>query len=184
MPTLILTPRYTEDAQLLWRAAGRLGWNVERLRSWRVAEHLKELDWLVHLPAEFRKRSITLATLAEARKGSELAFIKPPNDKSFPARVYQPAELPTDYDEAMAYWSQKSCSGNSSSVVLFSIESFELCRSTPGSASCNATLTMKAQPRKLLRQKTLLMRSCEMIEWGFRGQLSSMWASSPVKGGQ
>ena len=86
MPTLILTPRYTEDAQLLWRAAGRLGWNVERLRSWRVPEHLKGLeepvlymealfgptigeqlglvlgnppeDWLVVLPAEFRKRAI------------------------------------------------------------------------------------------------------------------------------
>ena len=129
MPTLILTPRYTEDAQLLWRAAGRLGWNVERLTSWRVPEHLKELDepvlyvealfgptigeqlglvlgnppedWLVNLPAEFRKRSITLTTLAEARKGVEAAFIKPPNDKSFPAQVYKPAELPTDYDESM-----------------------------------------------------------------------------------
>jgi hypothetical protein len=30
MPTLILTPRFTDDAQALWRAAQRLGWNVER----------------------------------------------------------------------------------------------------------------------------------------------------------
>ena len=29
MPTLILTPRHTDDSQALWRAAGRLGW------SWR-----------------------------------------------------------------------------------------------------------------------------------------------------
>ena len=32
MPTLILTPRHTDDAQALWRAAGRLGWRIERYR--------------------------------------------------------------------------------------------------------------------------------------------------------
>ena len=41
MPTLILTPRYTPDAQALWRAAGRLGWDVERLSSWRVPPELR-----------------------------------------------------------------------------------------------------------------------------------------------
>jgi len=41
MPTLILTPRHTEDSQALWRVAGRLGWGVERLQSWRVPDHLR-----------------------------------------------------------------------------------------------------------------------------------------------
>ena len=40
MPTLILSPRHTEDSQLLWRAAGRLGWGVERLVSWRIPDDL------------------------------------------------------------------------------------------------------------------------------------------------
>jgi ATP-grasp domain, R2K clade family 2 len=37
--------------------------------------------------------------LKVARELSEPAFIKPPNDKSFPARVYEPGDLPLGYDE-------------------------------------------------------------------------------------
>jgi hypothetical protein len=33
MPTLILTPSFTEDSQALWRAAGRIGWDIQRLNS-------------------------------------------------------------------------------------------------------------------------------------------------------
>ena len=130
MTTLVLTPRYTDDSQLLWRAAGRLGWNVERLQTWRIPDHLRNLedpvlyaealfgptlaeqlgiqvenppeDWLPNLPEQYRKRSVTLSTLAQARLGTEVAFIKPPNDKSFPAQVYQPSELPEGYDEGMS----------------------------------------------------------------------------------
>lgn len=43
MPTLIFTPRYTEDSQALWKAAGRLGWNVEQLTNWRVPDHFRQL---------------------------------------------------------------------------------------------------------------------------------------------
>jgi ATP-grasp domain, R2K clade family 2 len=127
MPTLILTPRFTEDAQALWRAANRLGWNVERLRSWEVPEGLRqvpepvlylealfgqtlaaqfglqllepEIDWLPNLPAEYRQRRVSLTTLGACRELVEPAFIKPPNDKSFPAKVYTGAELPHGYDE-------------------------------------------------------------------------------------
>ena len=127
MPTLILTPRFTEDAQALWRAANRLGWNVERLRSWEVPAQLRqvpepvlylealfgqtlaeqfglrllepELDWLPGLPAEYRQRRVMLTTLGACRELVEPAFIKPPNDKSFPAKVYTGAELPQGYDE-------------------------------------------------------------------------------------
>src|SRR5438132_7923079 len=126
MPTLILTPRFTEDAQALWRAAGQLGWGVERLTSWRVPEELRSVpdpvlylealfgptlaeqlgvrllepaaDWLPRLPEEFRKRRVSLTTLRAARALAEPAFVKPPNDKSFPARVYTGAELPVGYD--------------------------------------------------------------------------------------
>ena len=126
MPTLILTPRFTEDAQALWRAAGELGWNVERLTGWRVPESLRSipdpvlylealfgptlaeqfglrlleppLDWLPRLPIEYRKRWITLTNLQDARSLLEPAFVKPPNDKSFPARVATGAELPEEFD--------------------------------------------------------------------------------------
>jgi hypothetical protein len=125
MPTLILTPRHTEDSQALWRAAGRLGWGVERLQSWRVPDHLLTVpepvlylealigpslaaqfglrlleppdDWLPRLPNKYRRRAVTLSTFAEARTLSTQAFIKPPNSKSFPARVYTGGELPDGY---------------------------------------------------------------------------------------
>ncbi|HEU4557025.1 MAG TPA: ATP-grasp domain-containing protein [Longimicrobium sp.] len=122
VPTLILTPRHTGDSQLLWRAAVRLGWHVERLQTWRIAENLRSApepvlyvealfgptlaeemgvglleppdDWLVRLPPEYRLRDIRLTTLGEARTSVTAAFVKPPGDKSFPARVYTGAELP------------------------------------------------------------------------------------------
>jgi hypothetical protein len=128
-PTLVLTPRYTADTQALWKAASRLGWSIERLSEWRVPEHLRALpqpvlyaealfapslaeqmglrlfqpadDWLVHLPERYRLRSITLSTLADARSLNAPAFVKPPNDKSFPARVYASGDLPSGYDETM-----------------------------------------------------------------------------------
>jgi hypothetical protein len=129
MPTLILSPRQTEDSQRLWRAAGQLGWSVERLASWRIPDdlltaaepvlyvealmaptlaeklHLRLAeppdDWLPTLPDEYRRRSVRLATLGEVRGLSAPAFIKPPNDKSFPAAVYDPRELPADFPDEM-----------------------------------------------------------------------------------
>ncbi len=129
MPTLILTPRYDQDSQALWRAANRLGWRVERLINWRLPDELKLVsepvlyvealmtemiaeqlglrlldapnDWLPNLPEEYRKRWVYLSTLGEARRMEKAAFIKPPNDKSFPARVYQVEELPSDYPDEM-----------------------------------------------------------------------------------
>lgn len=127
MPTLILTPRYTNDSQALWRAAIRLGWGVERLTSWRIPRELLSVpdpvlylealfgpmladqfglrlldppdDWLPRLPEVYRKRQISLMSLRSARAISDPTFIKPPNDKSFPAKVYVGAELPEGYYE-------------------------------------------------------------------------------------
>ena len=130
MPTLILTPRHTDDSQALWRVAVARGWRVERLTTWRVPEELCAVadpvlyvealfgptlaaqlgvelldppeDWLPRLPREYRRREVAMATLGEARRRGEPAFVKPPNDKSFPAAVYAPAELPPDFSDDMA----------------------------------------------------------------------------------
>jgi hypothetical protein len=127
MPTLILTPRFTDDAQSLWRAAIRLGWQVQRLPTWRVPPELlavqepvlyleglfgptlaqefglallePPIDWLATLPHEYKKRSVTLTTLGQARQNAAPAFVKPPNEKSFPAQVYTGKDLPTDFPD-------------------------------------------------------------------------------------
>jgi hypothetical protein len=129
MPTLILTQRMTDDSVALWRAAGRLGWNVERMNGFRPPADFKvddqpvlyvesltsslfaealglvlsepPLDWLPRLPIEYRLRDVSLTTLATARTLNEPRFVKPPNDKSFPAGVYLGSDLSRDYpDEA------------------------------------------------------------------------------------
>jgi hypothetical protein len=127
MPTLILTPRFTEDAQALWRGAIQLGWQVERLPTWRVPDHLRNIpdpvlyleglfgptlaaefglqlleppiDWLPNLPFQYTSRRIALTTLGQARLNPLPAFVKPPNDKSFPAKVYCGIELPSEYPD-------------------------------------------------------------------------------------
>lgn len=129
MPTLILTPRYTDDSQALWKAAGSLGWQTERLTGWRIPDYLLDLndpvlyaealfapalaeqlglmllsppeDWLVRLPHEYKLRDISLTTLGAARSLRGRHFIKPPNDKSFPASIYGGGELPTEYQDDM-----------------------------------------------------------------------------------
>lgn len=129
MPTLVLTPRYTEDSQALWKAAASRGWPVERLNGWHVPDHLKAKkdlvlyvealfgptiaeqlglqlvdppeDWLVRLPFKYKLRNIHLTTLGRARLSEEERFVKPPNDKSFPAAVYVGSSLPREFDDDM-----------------------------------------------------------------------------------
>jgi len=121
VPTLLLTPRQSEDAQELWRACIRLGWSVHRLQGWkvpavdageiavyaepllatRVAQNfgIKLLeppdDFLPSLPESWRKRSVLLTTMKEARLSTEPRFIKSAARKEFDARVYASgADLP------------------------------------------------------------------------------------------
>jgi hypothetical protein len=130
MPTLILTPRMTEDSIALWGAAGRLGWNVERITLFRPPDDFKvddepvlyvealtaplfakalglslsepPVDWLPNLPYEYRQREVSLMPFSKARKISEPRFVKPPNDKSLNAAVYVIGEdLPREYPEGM-----------------------------------------------------------------------------------
>jgi hypothetical protein len=129
MTTLLLTSRFGRDDQLLWQAAVRRSWNCERLRGPRIpaiddpeivvyaeafykplieqALRLRLLDladdWLVALPARYRQREMSVTTLRAAVALREPAFIKPPNDKSFKAKVYASgSELPAEYDQDMA----------------------------------------------------------------------------------
>jgi ATP-grasp domain, R2K clade family 2 len=122
-PTLVLSNRYTGDAQLLWSVANRRGWNVERVSSPRLSDTLRQAahpvlylegylahviaeelgvtlvnppeDFLVALPYELRQREISLTTMGEAKRLTVPMFVKTPNDKDFPAQVYAPGELTT-----------------------------------------------------------------------------------------
>jgi len=121
MPTLLLSSRQTDDAQVLWRACIALGWEVVRVHGWRVpsigaknvavygeplfAHHVAQtlglklqepsVDWLPKLAAKWRGRDVRLLTLGEARNVSGRAFIKPADEKCFDAKVYSKgSELP------------------------------------------------------------------------------------------
>ena len=127
MPTLILSPRYSDDSIKLRRAAVALGWDVMRLASWRCPEDFEPEepvlfaeplfnaavceqlglavieppeDFLVRLPREYVGRDVRLTTAAQARSLTGPAFLKPPNCKTFPARVYAGGiELPEMPDD-------------------------------------------------------------------------------------
>jgi hypothetical protein len=116
MPTLLLTPRQVEDTRLLRAAAVAAGWEVVRLQRWRPppaaslrppiavygeplfveavagalgVEPLQPgLDWLARLPEAYRRRQVEFSTLSQARSAGGPAFIKPADDKCFPAQVY------------------------------------------------------------------------------------------------
>lgn len=121
MPTLLLSARQTDDAQLFWCACIALGWEAVRVHGWRVpvidaksvavygeplfAHHVAltlglklqkpPVDWLPRLPAKWRGRNVQLMTLDEARKVSGRAFIKPADEKCFDAKIYASgADLP------------------------------------------------------------------------------------------
>jgi hypothetical protein len=115
MPTLLLTPRYTPDSQALMHAAMEAGWECVRLRNWRVPQEVADhdlvfygepllaavvadtlpyalleppFDWLPGLPLSYVQRDVLLTTLAEARRQPGPVFMKPADDKCFPADVY------------------------------------------------------------------------------------------------
>jgi hypothetical protein len=121
-PLLILSPRISDDTVKLWRAAGRMGWDVERLANWRLPFELSDqpnrdvvlygglmfliaeeldialleppLDWLTTVPPEHLRRRITFTTLAHARRRPSRAFFKSADEKAFPPGVYDPGALP------------------------------------------------------------------------------------------
>lgn len=115
MPVLLLSPRMTDDSQALQRAAFAQSWQVERLANWRPPSWLRDEqlvlygeplfadvvagplglallecppDWLTRLPSHYLQRNVRIGTLAEARRCTAPAFIKPALDKCFQAGVY------------------------------------------------------------------------------------------------
>jgi hypothetical protein len=124
MPTLVVPPRITPDTDAMLAAALAAGWDAERLASWRVPAGLSQrdpvlygeplfadvvagalgialfqapFDWLPSLPQHYLQRAVTCTSLGAARQQVQPAFIKPADDKCFPAQVYASgAELPDD----------------------------------------------------------------------------------------
>lgn len=123
--TLLLSSRNAEDNQLIWRAAVKRGWTVERIKGIRIPEidaeriviyieslfaqtiarqlglRLMELEnnWLPTIPSVYRQRDVRLTTLADIPESTLPLFLKPPNEKSFPAKVYDSiSSLLRDYD--------------------------------------------------------------------------------------
>ncbi len=115
MTTLILSRRYSDDSNAMWRAALAAGWGVERLLSYGLpADFTAEdpvfygetlladaiagplgicllepsWDWLPALPERFRLRPVRLCSLGEARGLPGPIFLKPVDEKIFKAAVY------------------------------------------------------------------------------------------------
>ncbi|GAA2997627.1 MULTISPECIES: ATP-grasp domain-containing protein [unclassified Kitasatospora] len=114
-PVLLLAPRINETGLQLRTAAGRRGLRACTATSWQAPPGLRgsavhvyggplfgdavgrELglgllepaaDWLTRLPLALTGRRVSFGTLAEARRLRRPAFVKPPADKLFAARVH------------------------------------------------------------------------------------------------
>ena len=123
-PTLLLSSRYSADAQVLWRAAVERGWHAERPVRFTIqsppqgpvgvfgeltfcdimAERLRlgllepPNAWLAGLAPKYLKRSVWAGTIIDLPKVTERSFVKPANDKLFPAGIYQSGrDVPVRY---------------------------------------------------------------------------------------
>ncbi|MFJ1707707.1 ATP-grasp domain-containing protein [Kitasatospora sp. NPDC088346] len=113
---LLLAPRINETGLQLLTAARRRGIHARTATRWEVPAELRGLrpahlyggplfadavgrdlgvavledppGWLPGLPFGLTRRKVECTTLAEARGLRRPAFVKPPNDKLFAARVY------------------------------------------------------------------------------------------------
>lgn len=65
--------------------AQQMGWTLKG----------NSFDWLAKLPQKYLKRKVEFMTLDAAKKLQETKFIKPADDKVFPAGVYSPGTLIT-----------------------------------------------------------------------------------------
>lgn len=126
MKTLVISPRFSPDSQYLWKKALEADWGVHRAIRFRPPEGTEpslcccygELmfcdimaqtldlglldppdDWLANLPERYLKRRVSSMSLKRAvAEITQRAFIKPANDKMFPAQVYESgAHIPVRY---------------------------------------------------------------------------------------
>ncbi len=115
---LIVQPRNGSEIQLLKATAEELGWEViEAPQSWRLKPELvssgkigvpygtqffceiiaqqmnwklkfNPLDWLSKIARQYLGRKVDFMPLQQAMNLSEVKFIKPADDKVFPAKIY------------------------------------------------------------------------------------------------
>lgn len=64
---------------------------IAQQMNWKLRGN--SLDWLARVPQDFLKRRVEFMTLREAKLIKEVKFIKPADDKVFPAKVYHPGEF-------------------------------------------------------------------------------------------
>ncbi len=115
-PTLFLSPRYTPDSRLMRDAAVAAGWQVVRLGTWTIPERVPPGPYVIYgetlfgryladhfkitltdpgdtfleeLPEHLRRRNVRCTTAGEARNEEQRCFIKPVNDKTFRAAVFE-----------------------------------------------------------------------------------------------
>ncbi len=125
VPTLILSPRFTDDSVLMRGAAVRADWQVVRLSGWRIPPDMVAEpaviygevlfaeavagqlglalldipeDWLPGLPPQFLRRELRVSTLAAARAHPGPVFVKPADGrKGFAGQLYRAgAGLPSE----------------------------------------------------------------------------------------
>ena len=116
---LVLGPRYSDDARILAQAARMQGWDVMKLSSSSVpddlpgkdcrvyaegflAEHIAQSlglhllrpadDALARVERDFLQRNVMFTKATDFQPLNAPAFVKPADQKLFPARVYAPGE--------------------------------------------------------------------------------------------
>ena len=123
-PSLILSPRQTDDIHTLQTTALNLGWTVHRLTSWRIDSSVKlpeqlaiygeplfarlvaaqlnrvllepPHDWLTHLTPHFTRRKIAYTSINQLSQITFPMFVKPVDDKFFKAQIYDKHETITE----------------------------------------------------------------------------------------
>lgn len=131
LPRVVLSPRYSADSIAVWQAALAVGWTTARVRHAEARALVGALapeevviygetlladavagaldlalieptiGWLPALPMTLRLREVALMTLGEARRCGGGRFIKPVDDKFFPARVYAEVDIDDVGDDLM-----------------------------------------------------------------------------------
>ncbi|MER6364400.1 DUF4343 domain-containing protein [Kitasatospora sp. NPDC001527] len=148
MTLLLLAPRINETGLQLLTRARRRGLRAHTPVRWEVPAELAGLrpahlyggplfadiaagplgvvpleppaDWLTALPAELLSRRVECTTLAEARRLRRPAFLKPPADKLFPARV-QPDGSGLPGPDALAFAADVLAAGGLPSAAVVAV---------------------------------------------------------------
>jgi hypothetical protein len=64
---------------------------IAQQMNWTLRQN--SFDWLAKVPQKYLKRQVDFMTLREAKQITQRKFIKPADDKVFPAKIYEPGEF-------------------------------------------------------------------------------------------